>query len=102
MFVYILTASSSLTSSGALASSTITPSESIMRYVGMAGYVEGRSNERLVVNLLFTAPGKLTLATILSVTSCLARDNATKLTGLSLASVTRNPIAADSDSNDIL
>ena len=37
------------------------PSLSITRYVGIAGCSKGRSKERLVVNLLLTAPGKWTL-----------------------------------------
>lgn len=57
MFVYHFTTSSSLTS-GSRELSTTTPSESMNLYVGMAGWVEGRSKESLVVNLLSTAPGK--------------------------------------------
>ncbi len=59
--LYHFTTSCSLTSFGGRSSSTMTPSESMTRYVGMAGYVAGRWKERSVVNLLLTAPGKCTL-----------------------------------------
>ena len=61
MFLYHVKMSSLLTSEGFRLSSTTTPSESMTLYVGMAGCVDGCSKERVVVNLLFTAPGKLTL-----------------------------------------
>ena len=59
--LYQVNTSSLLIFEGFLLSSTMVPSESITRYVGIAGWVEGRSNASSVVNLLFTAPGKWTL-----------------------------------------
>lgn len=54
--------SSSETSVGAWFSSTMVPSESITRYVGIAGIVDGREKDISVVNLLSTAPGNRTLS----------------------------------------
>ena len=59
--LYQVKTSSSLISEGFLLLSTIVPSESMTRYVGIAAWVEGCSNASSVVNLLFTAPGKWTL-----------------------------------------
>lgn len=39
----------------------MTPSESITRYVGIVGVVDGREKAISDVNLLFTAPGNRTL-----------------------------------------
>ena len=61
MFLYHIVISSLLMPEGFRDSSTTTPSESMTRYVGIAGCVDGCSNDSFVVNLLVTAPGKWTL-----------------------------------------
>ena len=61
IFLYHVRASSSDTSGGPRDLSTNSPSESITRYVGIAGKSEALRNDISVVNLLLTAPGKSTL-----------------------------------------
>lgn len=61
MFLYHVKTSSSDTSGAALDLSTISPSESMTRYVGIAGRSEAFRKDMSVVNLLLTAPGNSTL-----------------------------------------
>jgi hypothetical protein len=59
MFSYIDRAR--VSEGGVKEESIMSPSGLNARYVGIAGYVAGRSKCRALVNLLSTAPGKHTL-----------------------------------------
>ena len=61
IFLYHVKTSSSETWGGPRDLSTNSPSESMTRYVGMAGRSEALRKAISVVNLLLTAPGKCTL-----------------------------------------
>lgn len=61
MFLYQVITSSFVTSGSPLVWSTITPSESMTLYVGIASFAEGVINDISVVNLLLIAPGNRTL-----------------------------------------
>lgn len=75
MFLYHVRISSLLIFKGFQSLSTMAPSESITLYVGIAGCVDGCSKDSLVVNLLFTAPGKCTLESCQQLSKKLKRDS---------------------------
>lgn len=58
IFLYQVRACSSVTSGGSRVWSSITPSEFIMRKVGIVGSIDGVKNSIVVDSLLSTAPGK--------------------------------------------